>query len=278
MRAGFRWAAGPDTGPWADMRYRARALVRWPTRAESARPSRRPDPGHPGPRSRAATVSDMANAVPETEPLHRALGLTDDELASVESRPGPGAQPPRARPLRRHVERALLLQVVAAAPPPPADRGGPGAGRPGGERRGDRRRRRHRRGHPHREPQPPLGHRALPGGGHRGRGDPARHLHHGGPAAGRDGPALLRTARRPPPALADGGGGGRASPPTATRSACPPSAASSPSTPATPRTPWSTCCAWARCRWSAWCWAGPRARATWPCCWARPPGATASAG
>ena len=40
-------------------------------------------------------------------------------------------------------------------------------GRPGGERRGHRRRRRHRRGHPHREPQPPLGHRAVPGGGHR---------------------------------------------------------------------------------------------------------------
>jgi hypothetical protein len=41
---------------------------------------------------------------------------------------------------------------------------------PGRERRRDRRRRRHRRGHPHREPQPPLLHRALPGCGHRGIG------------------------------------------------------------------------------------------------------------
>ena len=37
--------------------------------------------------------------------------------------PRAGAQPPRAGPLRRHVERALLLQVVAAASAPPADRG-----------------------------------------------------------------------------------------------------------------------------------------------------------
>jgi len=32
----------------------------------------------------AATVSDMPSVVPGTEPLHRALGLTDDELARVE--------------------------------------------------------------------------------------------------------------------------------------------------------------------------------------------------
>ena len=37
--------------------------------------------------------------------------------------PRPPAQPPRAGPLRRHVERALLVQVVPAAPAPAADRG-----------------------------------------------------------------------------------------------------------------------------------------------------------
>ena len=84
--------------------------------------------------------------------------------------PGPGAQPPGAGALRRHVERALLLQVVPHAPQAAADRGPAGAGRARGERRGDRRRGRHRRRHPHREPQPSLGDRALPGGGDRGGG------------------------------------------------------------------------------------------------------------
>ncbi len=83
--------------------------------------------------------------------------------------PGPCAQPPGAGAVRRHVERALLLQVVAHPPAAPPDRRPPRAGGAGGERRGDRRRRRDRRGHPHRVPQPPVGHRALPGGGHRGR-------------------------------------------------------------------------------------------------------------
>ena len=55
-------------------------------------------------------------------------------------------------------------------------------------------------------------------------------------------------------------------------------AASSPSTPVTPRTLWSTCSAWARCRSSGWCSASPRARATWPYCSAPAPGGTASAG
>ena len=97
---------------------------------------------------------------------------------------------------------------------------------PGRERRRRRRRRRHRGRHPHREPQPPLGHRAPPGRGDRRGRDPARHLHHGRPPAGRHGPALLRRARRRPPALAGRGRGRRASRATATRSACRRSAAS----------------------------------------------------
>ena len=112
--------------------------------------------------------------------------------------PRPPPQPPRAGPVRGDVERALLLQVVPGPPQAPAHRGPPCAGRAGGERRGHRRRRRDRRGHPHREPQPPLGHRALPGGGHRGRRHPPGHLHHGGPARRGDGPAVLRGSRARP--------------------------------------------------------------------------------
>ena len=64
---------------------------------------------------------------------------------------------------------------------------------------------------------------------------------------------------------------------TATRSACRPWAVRSPSTTATPRTRWSTCCAWACCPSSASCWAALSGRATWPCCSGPAPGGTASA-
>ena len=146
-------------------------------------------------RSRHVTVETDAAS---SEPLHRALGLTDGERDEVEAILG---RPPN------HLELALFavmwsehcsykssrVHLQAAA-----HRGPPRAGRPGGERRGHRRRRRDRRGHPHREPQPPLGHRALPGRGHRGRGHPPGHLHHGGPAHRGDGPAVLRRSRARP--------------------------------------------------------------------------------
>ena len=110
----------------------------------------------------------MTPAAEEPEvPLHRALGLTDDEFEAVAKILGPAAQPPRTGALRRHVERALLLQVVPHAPQAAADRGAPGARRARGERRRHRRRGRHRHRHPHREPQPPLGDRAVSGSGHR---------------------------------------------------------------------------------------------------------------
>ena len=112
--------------------------------------------------------------------------------------PGPGTEPPRAGHVRRDVVRALLLQVLPHPPEAAADRGGGRAGGPGRERRRPRCRRRHRRGHSHRVAQPPVGHRALPGGGHRGRGDPARHLHHGRSPDRPHGPAALRAPGRPP--------------------------------------------------------------------------------
>ena len=58
-----------------------------------------------------------------------------------------------------------------------------------------------------------------------------------------DGPAALRPARRRPQPLGRRRGRVRHLAATATRSACPPSAARSCSTPATRATRWSTCCA-----------------------------------
>ena len=67
---------------------------------------------------------------------------------------------------------------------------------PGRGRGRDRRRRRHRGRGPHREPQPPVGGRALPGRGHRRRRHHPRHLLDGRPPDRADGPAALRAARR----------------------------------------------------------------------------------
>ena len=138
----------------------------------------------------------MSVTVSGTEPLHRALGLTDDEWrASPRSSAGSPttSSSPSTRSCGASTARTSRRGSTCAGSRPRA----PGVlVGPGRERRGDRRRRRDRGGHPHREPQPPLGHRALPGGGDRRRGHPARHLHDGRPAARGDGPALLRPARR----------------------------------------------------------------------------------
>ena len=118
--------------------------------------------------------------------VHRALGLTDDEAGRIVAHPRAATQPPGAGD--------VLGDVVASTAPTSRrgstsrrlpTRGTVGARRPGRERRGGRRRRRDRRGHPHREPQPPIGHRAVPGRRHRRRRHPARHLHHGRPTRSR---------------------------------------------------------------------------------------------
>ncbi len=113
-----------------------------------------------------------------------------------------------------------------------ADRGPAGDLRPGRERGRGRHRRRHGRGVQDREPQPPELHRALPGGGDRGRRHPARRLHDGRTAGGATsircasarrtirGPATWSRAWSP------------ASAATATASACRRSAARRPSTAA----------------------------------------------
>ena len=88
-----------------------------------------------------------------------------------------------------------------SSPHPPRrlpDRGAVGARRPGRGRRRHRRRRRPRGRDPHREPQPPVGGRALPGRGDRRRRHHPRHLLDGRAADRADGPAAVRPARRPP--------------------------------------------------------------------------------
>ena len=268
----IHWVNVAGTGPCADMRSRKspgpRRDGRWHGRRApvlGTRPLRWP----------AWTAM-----LPETEPLHRALGLTDDEFGPVAEVLG---RPPN------HLELALYAVMwsehcsykssrlhLRRLP----DRGRPGCWSGPGENAGvidagdgiavairiE--------SHNHPSAIEPYQGAAT------GVGGILRDIFTmGARPARRDGPAVLRAARRRPPAVAVRGGGGRASRATATPSACRPSAASSPSTPATPRTRWSTCCAWGCCRWSAWCsgrasGAGQPGRAAR----ARPPGATASAG
>ena len=214
---------------------------------------------------------------PMEDGIHRALGLTDDEYASIVAILG---RAPNHLELAMYSvmwsehcsyksSRVHLKRLPTEAPWVLVG--------PGRERRRGRRRRRHRRRHPHREPQPPVGHRALPGRGHRRRRHPPRHLHHGRPPDRADGPAAVRPARRRPQPLDRRGRrvghlrlrqlGRRAHRRRrdrlrrdlrrATRS--------------------STCSASACCPPSGSCSARPRASATSPCCSARPPAATASA-
>ena len=68
------------------------------------------------PQSEACTDGHAEPVRVTDEPLHRALGLTDDEADRSSSDPGPGAQPPRAGDVRGDVVGALLVQVVAAPP------------------------------------------------------------------------------------------------------------------------------------------------------------------
>ena len=194
-------------------------------------------------------------------------GLTDDELARVEAVLGRAPN---------HLELALYAvmwsehcsykssRLHLRRLPTEGDRVLVGPGR---ERRRGRRRRRHRRGHPHREPQPPLGHRAPPGCGHRGGGDPARHLHHGGPAPGRDGPPLLRAPRRRPASAGCSRGWSRASRATATPSACPTVGGELTFDPCYAAEPAGERALPGRAPGrAAGARAGPRGRATWPCC------------
>ncbi len=166
----------------------------------------RPDPGR-GACTRRGALAPGAGA-----DRRRIRGRRQD--------PGPGPQPPRAGPVRRDVERALLVQVLPAAPAPPPHRGAAGPGGSRRERGGHRRRRRHRRGHPDREPQPPLGDRALPGRRHRGGRHSARHLHHGGASPRRDGPALLRLVPTTPASAGSSRASSAGSRATATPSGC----------------------------------------------------------
>ena len=64
----------------------------------------------------------MPTAPAPSTPLHRALGVTDDELDAIRDRLGPRPERPRAGDVQRDVERALLVQELQAAAPDAADR------------------------------------------------------------------------------------------------------------------------------------------------------------
>ena len=78
--------------------------------------------------------ADVA-ALPPAVPLHRALGVTDEELVAIRDRLGRDPERPRAGHVQRHVERALLLQELAAAAGHAAHRGPRRGRRAGRERR-----------------------------------------------------------------------------------------------------------------------------------------------
>ena len=175
--------------------------------------------------------------------VHRALGLTDDEADRIIDRSSAASRTTSSWPCTRSCGPSTAPTSRLASTSAAADRGAMGAGRPGRERRRGRRGRRDRRGHPHREPQPPVRHRALPGRGHGGGRHPPRHLHHGRPAHRADGPAPLRPARRRPQPLDRRGRRQRHLGLRQRGRACRPSAARSCSTRPTRATRWSTCCA-----------------------------------
>ena len=87
----------------------------------SARSSRARHGRTPAAADRCGGVA-MTVAERPVEPLHRRLGVTDDELEAIRDRLGwPRSQRPRARDVQRHVERALLVQELEAAPRDAAD-------------------------------------------------------------------------------------------------------------------------------------------------------------
>ena len=136
---------------------------------------------------RAAKLSALSSV---TEPaLHRALGLTDGEFERIRSLlerdPNDFELAVFSLLWSEHCgykHSALLLKRL------PSTRAARAAGA-GRERRRARPRRRPRGRVQGREPQPPVGGRAVPGSGDRSRRDPARHR--------RDGRAAGRAARRP---------------------------------------------------------------------------------
>ena len=189
------------------------------------------------------SVAEAPVAVEDPEPLHRRLGVTDDELVAIRERlGGRDAERSRARDVQRDVERALLVQELAAAPPDAADRHGRGRRRrrAGRERRRDLDRRRARGRVQDRVPQPPERGRADPGRRDRRRRHPPRHLHDGRPAGRRPGRPPVRRPGRPADAAPRRGRRRRASAATATASASRRSAASSSSTRRTRATRSST--------------------------------------
>ena len=176
---------------------------------------------------------------------HRALGLTDHEYELIIERLGREPNDVELAMLSlmwsehcayKH-SRKLLRRLPTERP---ARAHGPRR-----ERRRGRRRRRAGGGVQGRVAQPSERGGAVPGRGHGGRRNPPRRVRGRGAADRRARLAALRRA----PELGSGratcsSGWSPGSATTATRSACPRSAARSTSSAATSRTAWSTRCAW----------------------------------
>ncbi len=139
----------------------------------------------------------MAVAERPLEPLHIRLGVTDEELAAIRDRLG-GREP---NDLELAMFSVMWSEHCSYKSSKPLLATLPDGGR-GSRRRAWRERRRHLdRGRTggrvqDRIAQPPVGGRALPGCGDRGRRDPARHLHDGRPADRRPRCAPLRRPGR----------------------------------------------------------------------------------
>ena len=219
-----------------------------PSRArgrEADRVDRRADPA-PGPARACPGEGGCVSAVspsPHAAPRPDRPGVRP-HLRAARAR----AEHLRAGRLLVALERALRLQALApaAAPVPDARRARPPG--PGRERRRDRRRRRAGGCPQGGVAQPPLGGRAVPGRGHRGRRHPPRHLRDGRAARGDPRLAALRRAGRPATSDTCSRASSRVLATTATASASPTSAARSTSSPGTQPTAWSTPCASACCR------------------------------
>ena len=282
-RAG-RQRGRPDAPPGAGRGGRSSArTTAWRSCARSSRSAaERVAAGGTRRRGRPVTVEPMAPsrrraddapAESPAAPLHRALGITDEELDAIAGRLGRAAERPRARDVQRHVERALQLQELAAAPAHAADGAAQGswparARTPASSTSATGSAVAFKiESHNH-----PSAVEPYQGAATGRRRDPARHLHDGRPADRGPRRAALRRSGRPADAPPRRRGRPRASAATATASACRPSAASSCSTRRTAATRSSTSWPSACCRSSGSRWRARPARATSSSCSARRPG------
>ena len=123
--AGVTNAAGNVAGLMPHPETRRRARPRLGRRARdhplARRSGRRTARREPDRRDGECAMSALAAAAAAEVPLHRRLGLTDEELVAIDERLGRAPNDARARDVQRDVERALLVQELEAAAADAAD-------------------------------------------------------------------------------------------------------------------------------------------------------------